>query len=99
MKKTGEFLKAKRQLHGLTLRDLEKKAHVSNSQISKIERGKYTPTLDVLARLLSALEVSWVEFLTATGYIKPGEEIYKVKESEPFALHEDTGKYKPRKGR
>ncbi|MBI5598819.1 MAG: helix-turn-helix transcriptional regulator [Deltaproteobacteria bacterium] len=68
--KIGGFLKERRREAGLTTRVLGEKAGVSWSYVAALERGKYSPTLPVLHRLLKALDVGWVEFLTATGYIK-----------------------------
>lgn len=73
MQTVGQFLKAKRKYLGFSVRVLGKKADVSFTYISELERGTKKPTLDVLSRLLKALNVSWLEFTSATGYAEPLE--------------------------
>ena len=77
--KVGEFLKKKRQVNGLTTRSLGEKAEVSFAYVSQLERGVCNPTLDTLDRLLKALDVGWIEFLTATGYVKPSKSRARLK--------------------
>lgn len=98
MKTVGIFLKEKRVAAGLTVRALDVKSEVSYSYISRVERDRQAPSLDVLARLLIALDVTWVEFLTETGYMKKGERIYEADEmNRSFAVHEKATNYKPAK--
>jgi len=48
-------IRKSRKAHGLSLRELGRKAGVSHSTISRIENGKVSPTLDTLNKLNSAL--------------------------------------------
>ena len=75
------FLKAKRGRAGLSVRQLAKKADISFTYISKLELGQRSPTFEVLARLLKALGVGWVEFLKTTGYITTPQRAKKVQAS------------------
>lgn len=68
--KIGEFIYKKRKAAGLSAKKLGSKTNVSGSYIRFIEEGKRNPTFDVVAGLISALDVEWDEFLTATGYKK-----------------------------
>lgn len=99
MKTVGGFLKSKRIEAGLSTLDVERRCGVTHSYVSQIERNKKTPSLDILARLLSALQADWIEFLTATGYVKKkqGETPYRVEEASTRTLHEKTDKYPARR--
>jgi len=53
----GEFLRAQRQLAGLSLRQLAELARVSNPYLSQVERGLHEPSLRVLTSLAHALGI------------------------------------------
>jgi len=59
----GQKVRRVRQRRGLTLRAVEQRAHVSATHISEIERGKTSPTVGVIARIASALNVPVAELL------------------------------------
>ena len=60
----GHVLKALREENEWTLKDLAKKAKVTQAYISLLERGKKkNPTLAILQRLAKALGVSVSELL------------------------------------
>lgn len=50
----GEVLREARERHGLGQRELAELAGTSQSQVSRIERGETSPTVQTLARLLAA---------------------------------------------
>ena len=52
----GETLKELRQFRGLTIRELSARTKLSESVISKYERGKRVPTLSSFAALIRALD-------------------------------------------
>ena len=52
---TGEVLRAARQRHGLGQRDLARLAGTSQAQISRIERGETSPSVQTLARVLAVM--------------------------------------------
>ncbi len=55
----GEFLRNLRTSRGMTLRDVEERAKVSNAYLSQVERGERgTPNLKVLKRLAEAYGIS-----------------------------------------
>src|SRR5437764_201422 len=51
----AELLREVRRRHGLDQRALARRASTSQAQISRIERGETSPSVDSLARLLSAM--------------------------------------------
>lgn len=51
----GKMIADIRTEHGLTVRELADIAGVTSTNICKIENGKYSPGVDVLSRILSAL--------------------------------------------
>jgi transcriptional regulator with XRE-family HTH domain len=53
----GRRIKLLRIARGLTLKDLERRGHISATHVSEIERGKASPTVGALARIARALEV------------------------------------------
>ena len=67
----GAYLKQLRKERGLTLKQVEKAAHVSNAYISQVERGlRNPPQPDVLKRLAKAYEVSQRELMVAAGHLE-----------------------------
>lgn len=50
----NQIIQARRALH-LTQEDLAKKAGLGQAEVSKIERGRKSPTLDTYSRLVAAL--------------------------------------------
>ncbi|HET9821613.1 MAG TPA: XRE family transcriptional regulator [Burkholderiaceae bacterium] len=68
--RVGAMLGALRQQHGLSLDELSRRAGVSKSMLSQIERGQANPTVAVVWRLASALDVPLAELL---GESRPSE--------------------------
>jgi len=58
----GSHLRAIRQLHGLSQRELAKRAGVTNATISLIEQDSHAPSLASLHRILNAIPISMAEF-------------------------------------
>lgn len=58
----GARLKAVRELNGLSQRELARRAGVTNSNISLIEQGQVSPSIQSLARLLDAIPLSLSQF-------------------------------------
>jgi transcriptional regulator with XRE-family HTH domain len=71
MDKFGAYLRQLRKQKGLTLKQVEKLARVSNSFLSQVERGiRNPPHPDILNRLAGAYGISAHDLLNAAGYIK-----------------------------
>ena len=62
-KTLGKKLKQARSGKGMTLMQVQKKAHVSATHISQIERGMTSPTVGVLQKLAKALGTKASNFL------------------------------------
>lgn len=61
----GEKLQSLRQAHKLSLDELSRRAGVSKSMLSQIERNQSNPTVAVLWRLAKALGMELADFLTS----------------------------------
>jgi transcriptional regulator with XRE-family HTH domain len=59
---TGRRLKAVREAHGFSQRELAKRAGITNSNISMIEQGQVSPSVQSLTRILSAFPMTLAEF-------------------------------------
>ncbi len=54
----GNTLRAMRELHGLSLKDVARDARVSRSHLSEVENGRHPPpSLPWLTRVLAAMEL------------------------------------------
>lgn len=60
----GQRLKALRTAHGLSQRELAKRAGVSNAVISLIEQNKTSPSVGMLKKVLDGLPVALAEFFS-----------------------------------
>jgi transcriptional regulator with XRE-family HTH domain len=71
MDKFGDYLRKLRKQKGLTLKQVEKSARVSNSFLSQVERGiRNPPRPDILNRLAGVYGIPSQDLLEAAGYIK-----------------------------
>jgi len=62
--KIGDQLKALRRAKGLTTDDLAKKVSVSQSYISRFENNKAIPDIDMLQKILTALNTDLAKFFS-----------------------------------
>jgi transcriptional regulator with XRE-family HTH domain len=65
--RVGDTLAALRQSHALSLDELSRKAGVSKSMLSQIERAQANPTVAVVWRLANALGVPIADLLGSTS--------------------------------
>ncbi|GAO43775.1 helix-turn-helix domain-containing protein [Flavihumibacter petaseus] len=66
----GEFLKQRREAAGLTLRQIEEGAGVSNPYLSQLENGKIKrPSVNILYKVCSFLGIDFDEVLFYAGLI------------------------------
>ena len=71
MESFGSYMRRLRKSRGLTLKQVETQAKVSNAYISQIERGlRNPPHPDILRRLAKAYDVEHRELLIAAGYLE-----------------------------
>ncbi len=67
----GPYLHNLRKKKGLTLKQVEKAARVSNAYLSQLERGlRRPPHPDILKRLANVYGASHRELLIAAGYLE-----------------------------
>jgi len=82
----GTALQALRQSQQLSLDELSRRAGVSKSMLSQIERNLANPTVAVLWRLANALGVSLTDFLENGGAERPAPTITVVQQHAIPAL-------------
>src|SRR5579875_2263921 len=72
----GEWIRAQRKLHNLSLRQMAAMAEISNPYLSQLERGLHSPSVHVLRSLARALNVSAEQLLEQAGLLdgQPPEE-------------------------
>lgn len=89
MEQEGIYLASKlkllRELAGLSQRELAKRAGVTNSSISMIEQGLVSPSVQSLARILSAFPVSLADFFT---FQLPATNCCSSATNAPLELHQ-----------
>jgi transcriptional regulator with XRE-family HTH domain len=73
--RVGATLQALRQSQGLSLDELSRRAGVSKSMLSQIERNQANPTVAVVWRLANALRVELSELLSGERAVAPGIEL------------------------
>jgi transcriptional regulator with XRE-family HTH domain len=72
MNNYGQYFKGLREAKNLTLRDVEKKADVSNAYLSQLESGKVKqPSPLTLHKLATLYEVSYELLMEKVGYPIP----------------------------
>lgn len=80
----GARLKAFRTMHGLSQRELAKRAGVTNGTISLIEQNRISPSLGSLKKVLDGFPISIADFLTLE--MKPRSKVfYQAKELREIA--------------
>ena len=60
----GKRLKALRAMHGLSQRELARRAGVTNSAISMIEQDRVSPSIDSMTKVLSGFPITMIEFFS-----------------------------------
>ncbi|MEH1017483.1 XRE family transcriptional regulator [Micromonospora sp. CPCC 206060] len=80
-------LRRKRLANGMSLRELAERTGVSKALLSQIERGVANPTVDILARIADAVDLSFTE-LTRSPLLGP--EVLRSGESEPLMVGETS---------
>ena len=67
----GSHLRAIRQLHGLSQRELAKRTGVTNGMISLIEQNRVSPSVSSLKKILDGIPMSLAEFFTMDLAVPP----------------------------
>ncbi len=69
MEALGAFIRSKRKLANLSLRQLAERTKLSNPYLSQIERGLHQPSVRVIRLISDALNVSTETLLTQAGLL------------------------------
>jgi transcriptional regulator with XRE-family HTH domain len=69
MQALGDFIRNKRKLANLSLRQLAERTKLSNPYLSQIERGLHQPSVRVIRLISDALNVSTETLLTHAGLL------------------------------
>ena len=68
----GRLLRDRREVMGLSLREVAEKANVSDTSVMRIEQGQFAkPKPELLARLADTLDLSLGELYDLAGYPVP----------------------------
>lgn len=70
----GKRLRQIREANGLSQRELAKKSGVTNSNISMIEQGQVSPSIQSLAKVLAGIPMSLAQFFTCSE--RTGQDIF-----------------------
>ena len=71
MKQVGKFVLRAAKGKGFSLRALARESGVSNSCLSQVTRGLFTPAPEVLIKLASPLGVTPEKMFEEAGWLKP----------------------------
>jgi len=69
MEALGDFIRRRRKLANLSLRQLAEKTRLSNPYLSQVERGLHQPSMRVIKLISEALNVSAETLLTHAGLL------------------------------
>jgi transcriptional regulator with XRE-family HTH domain len=69
MQALGDFIRSKRKLANLSLRQLAERTKLSNPYLSQIERGLHQPSVRVIRLISDALNLSTETLLTHAGLL------------------------------
>ena len=69
----GAFIRQQREIAQQSIRDLAKRAGVSNPYLSQIERGLRNPSAAILQQIARALEISAETLYERAGMMDPKE--------------------------
>jgi len=67
----GDFIREQRQSAEVSVRQLAKKAGVSNPYLSQVERGLKKPSAEILGQIASALRISVETLYIRAGLLQP----------------------------
>lgn len=82
-KKFGEYLRGLRESMGMTLRDVEREASISNAFLSQVERGERgIPSVKVLSRLCKVYRKTVSELVKSAEEALGGGKIIEDSELE-----------------
>lgn len=85
----ANLLLQRRNLKGLTLRQLEKETGISNGYLNLLEQGKVVePSPNILSKLADFYGIEYSELLEAAGYVQRGPKQSQKQAGVAFNLSE-----------
>lgn len=63
-KVVGDRIRLVRNEKGYSIEELAHRANVSITHLGRVERGDRSPTLDILGKIISALDITFVELFS-----------------------------------
>ena len=60
----GDRIRFIRNEKGLSIEELAHRANISTTHLGRVERGDRSPTLDILGKIVNALDISFVELFS-----------------------------------
>ncbi|MCB1716917.1 MAG: cupin domain-containing protein [Candidatus Competibacteraceae bacterium] len=76
----GARLRVVREMHGLSQRELARRAGVTNGTISLIEQNKNSPSIASLKKVLNGIPMSLAEFFSADDLPSPSRQFFQSRE-------------------
>jgi len=87
MEALGAFIRSKRKLANLSLRQLAEMTRLSNPYLSQIERGLHQPSVRVIRLISDALNISTETLLTQAGLLLHRDQDEASPEQQIPAVH------------
>ena len=94
------LIQARRKQQGMTLQELADKAGLSTAFLSQAERGKTTPSLGSILKLVGALEVDIDYFITPpdpNSLVRRADEPERIEVDSPLSYYRLDGAVKNKK--
>jgi transcriptional regulator with XRE-family HTH domain len=88
MEALGAFIRSKRKLANLSLRQLAERTRLSNPYLSQIERGLHQPSVRVIRLISDALNVSAETVLAQAGLLRHDQSGEGVTEQRTSTVEE-----------
>lgn len=70
----GDRIRFIRNEKGYSIEELAHRANISITHLGRVERGDRSPTLDILGKIITALDISFVELFSDFHVPKDNEE-------------------------
>ena len=88
MEALGAFIRSRRKLANLSLRQLAERTRLSNPYLSQIERGLHQPSVRVIRLIADALNVSAETLLIQAGLLQGDDWAEATAKPETFGVQQ-----------
>ncbi len=89
----GQYVRKKRKDKGLSLREAAKRSHMSHPYLSQLENSvNKKPSPDIIRKISTGLNISYVELLEAAGYLTEENNLTKKFGDYIKELRQKSGK-------